>query len=140
MNDWRDDMLSKISRTPGMSRGFSFGESRTFECPLLALSGQSLALFLIVPNIGYLPPKPSDTHEMHLVAVGSACRRGLPRSTTAELENQEALQGIENSEVHEIRQIQAALNRELPQTGLLFEISGQRISEGTYGICTLCGA
>jgi RNA polymerase-binding protein DksA len=43
----------------------------------------------------------------------------------AELENQEALQGIENSEVHEIRQIQAALNR---------------ISEGTYGICTLCGA
>jgi DnaK suppressor protein len=40
----------------------------------------------------------------------------------AELENQEALQGIENSEVHEIRQIQAALNR---------------ISEGTYGICTL---
>jgi len=63
----------------------------------------------------------------------------LPRSTTnyreplfadfeeqaAELENQEALQGIENSEVHEIRQIQAALNR---------------ISEGTYGICTLCGA
>jgi len=42
-----------------------------------------------------------------------------------DLENQEALETIENSEMHEIRQIQEALNR---------------ISEGSYGICAECGA
>jgi DnaK suppressor protein len=41
-----------------------------------------------------------------------------------DLENQEALETIENSEMHEIRQIQEALNR---------------ISEGSY-ICAECGA
>jgi DnaK suppressor protein len=42
-----------------------------------------------------------------------------------DLENQEALETIENSEKHEIRQIQEALNK---------------ISEGSYGICAECGA
>jgi RNA polymerase-binding transcription factor len=42
----------------------------------------------------------------------------------AELENQDALKAIEDSEVHEIQQIQEAL---------------KRISEGTYGICVTCG-
>lgn len=42
-----------------------------------------------------------------------------------DLENQEALETIENSEMHEIRQIQEALNR---------------ISDGSYGICAECGA
>lgn len=42
----------------------------------------------------------------------------------AELENQDALGAIENSERQEIRQIQAAL---------------QRIAEGTYGVCANCG-
>jgi DnaK suppressor protein len=42
----------------------------------------------------------------------------------AELENREALKGIENSEIHEIHQIQDAL---------------RRISEGTYGVCAKCG-
>ena len=42
----------------------------------------------------------------------------------AELENQDALGAIENSELQEIRQIQLAL---------------KRIAEGTYGICTNCG-
>jgi RNA polymerase-binding protein DksA len=41
-----------------------------------------------------------------------------------DLENQGALEAIENSEIHEIHQIQEAL---------------KRISEGTYGICTHCG-
>ena len=41
-----------------------------------------------------------------------------------DLENQEALEGIENSKIHEIHQIQEAL---------------KRISEGTYGICAQCG-
>src|SRR5262249_39126589 len=41
-----------------------------------------------------------------------------------DLENQDALEAIENSEIHEIHQIQAAL---------------KRISEGTYGICAHCG-
>src|SRR6516225_7417107 len=42
----------------------------------------------------------------------------------ADLENQEALEAIENSEIREIHQIQEAL---------------KRISEGTYGICAHCG-
>jgi DnaK suppressor protein len=41
-----------------------------------------------------------------------------------DLENQEALEAIENSKIHEIRQIQAAL---------------KRISESTYGTCAHCG-
>ena len=41
-----------------------------------------------------------------------------------DLENQDALEAIENSEMHEICQIQEAL---------------KRISEGTYGICAKCG-
>jgi len=42
----------------------------------------------------------------------------------AELENQDALGAIENSELQEIRQIQVAL---------------QRIADGTYGVCANCG-
>jgi DnaK suppressor protein len=42
-----------------------------------------------------------------------------------DLENQDALEAIESSEMHEIHQIQEAL---------------KRISKGTYGICTQCGA
>ena len=42
-----------------------------------------------------------------------------------DLENQDALEGIENSEIQEIRQIEEAL---------------KRIAEGTYGVCTRCGA
>jgi RNA polymerase-binding transcription factor len=42
----------------------------------------------------------------------------------AELENQEALKGIENSEIREIHAIREAL---------------KRISEGTYGVCAKCG-
>ena len=42
-----------------------------------------------------------------------------------DLENQDALEGIENSEIQEIRQIQEAL---------------KRISESSYGICAKCGA
>src|SRR6516162_3262023 len=41
-----------------------------------------------------------------------------------DLENQTALEAIENSEIHEIHQIREAL---------------KRISEGTYGICAHCG-
>jgi RNA polymerase-binding protein DksA len=42
----------------------------------------------------------------------------------AELENQDALGAIENSELQEIRQIQEAL---------------RRIADGTYGTCANCG-
>ena len=42
----------------------------------------------------------------------------------AELENQEAIEILENSEIHEIHEIQEAL---------------KRISEGTYGVCAKCG-
>ena len=41
-----------------------------------------------------------------------------------DLENQEALEAIENSKINEIRKIQEAL---------------KRISEGTYGMCAQCG-
>jgi len=42
----------------------------------------------------------------------------------ADLENQYALEGIEISEIREIRQIDGAL---------------KRIAEGTYGVCSQCG-
>ena len=42
-----------------------------------------------------------------------------------DLEDQEALEALENSEIDEIRQIQGAL---------------KRIAEGTYGFCAQCGA
>jgi RNA polymerase-binding transcription factor DksA len=48
----------------------------------------------------------------------------ISKSRQLTLENQGALEAIENSEIHEIHQIQAAL---------------KRISEGTYGICAHCG-
>jgi len=41
------------------------------------------------------------------------------------LENQDALEGIEYSELQEIQQIKEAL---------------KRIAEGTYGVCVQCGA
>ena len=41
-----------------------------------------------------------------------------------DLENQEALEAIENSKINEIRKIQEAL---------------KRIAAGTYGICAQCG-
>jgi DnaK suppressor protein len=42
-----------------------------------------------------------------------------------DLENQDALESIKNSEIQEIHQVQGALNR---------------IAEGTYGVCVQCGA
>jgi DnaK suppressor protein len=42
-----------------------------------------------------------------------------------DLENQDALEGIKNSEIQEIHQIRGAL---------------KRIAEGTYGVCVQCGA
>ena len=42
-----------------------------------------------------------------------------------DLENQDALEGIKNSEIREVHQIQGAL---------------RRIAEGTYGVCVQCGA
>jgi DnaK suppressor protein len=46
------------------------------------------------------------------------------KEQATDLENQGALEAIENSEIHEIHQIQEAL---------------KRISDGTYGICARCG-
>jgi len=59
--------------------------------------------------------------------AGHVCRKPLSadlEEQAADLENQEALEAIENSEIREIHQIQEAL---------------KRISEGTYGICAHCG-
>jgi DnaK suppressor protein len=42
-----------------------------------------------------------------------------------DLENQDALEGIKNSEIQEIHQIERAL---------------KGIAEGTYGVCVQCGA
>ena len=42
-----------------------------------------------------------------------------------DLEDHDALEGIKNSEIQEIHQIQRAL---------------KRITEGTYGVCVQCGA
>jgi len=62
-----------------------------------------------------------------VVEIDSELRKPLSadfEDQATDLENQEALEAIENSKIHEIRQIQAAL---------------KRISEGTYGICVHCG-
>jgi DnaK suppressor protein len=62
-----------------------------------------------------------------VVEIDSELRKPLSadlEEQATDLENQEALEAIEHSGIHEIHQIQAAL---------------KRISEGTYGICAHCG-
>src|SRR5262249_45226392 len=59
-----------------------------------------------------------------LLSAGIFGLRNLNIPAFTDLENQDALGAIENSEIHEIHQIQEAL---------------KRISEGTYGICAHCG-
>jgi DnaK suppressor protein len=63
----------------------------------------------------------------HLGKVDRELHKALPADSeeqAIELENQEALEVIERTEITEIRQIEAAL---------------QRISEGTYSTCAKCG-
>jgi len=64
----------------------------------------------------------------HLAEIDSELRKRLSADSeerATDLENQDALEGIKNSEIQEIRQIQGAL---------------KRIAEGTYGVCVQCGA
>jgi len=59
--------------------------------------------------------------------IDSELRRPLSADSeerATDLENQDALEAIENSEMREIDQIRRAL---------------KQISEGTYGICAQCG-
>ena len=63
----------------------------------------------------------------HLAKVDRELHKLLPADSedqALELENQEALEVIGNTETTEIRQIEAAL---------------KRISKGTYGTCAKCG-
>ena len=63
----------------------------------------------------------------HLAKVDRELHKLLPANSedqALELENQDALEVIGNTETTEIRQIEAAL---------------KRISEGTYGTCAKCG-
>ncbi len=63
----------------------------------------------------------------HVVKVGRELHRTLPADSeeqAIELENQEALQVIGQTETTEIQQIEGAL---------------KRISDGTYGTCAKCG-
>ena len=63
----------------------------------------------------------------HLAKVDRELQKPLPADSedqAIELENQEALEVIKNTETTEIHQIEAAL---------------KRISEGTYGTCAKCG-
>ena len=65
--------------------------------------------------------------QRHLSKVDTELHKRLSADSedqAIELENQEALEVIERSDIREIRQIQAALTR---------------IADGTYGICTRCG-
>ena len=60
--------------------------------------------------------------------IDSELRKPLPADSedgAIDLENQDALESIENSDNQEIQQIGQAL---------------KRIAEGTYGVCTQCGA
>ena len=63
----------------------------------------------------------------HLAKVDRELHKRLPADSedqAIELENQEALEVIKNTETTEIHRIEAAL---------------KRISEGAYGICAKCG-
>jgi RNA polymerase-binding protein DksA len=63
----------------------------------------------------------------HLTKVDRELHKTLPADSedqAIELENQEALEVIKNTETTEIHQIEAAL---------------RRISDGTYGTCAKCG-
>ena len=64
----------------------------------------------------------------HLAEIDSELRKRLSADSeerATDLENQDALEGIKNSEIQEVHQIQGAL---------------RRIAEGTYGVCVQCGA
>ena len=64
----------------------------------------------------------------HVAEIDNELRKPLSADSqerATDLENQDALEGIKNSEIQEIRQIQGAL---------------KRIAEGTYGVCVQCGA
>jgi RNA polymerase-binding protein DksA len=63
-----------------------------------------------------------------LAEIDSELRKPLSADSeerATDLENQDALVGIKNSEIQEVHQIQGAL---------------RRIAEGTYGVCVQCGA
>ncbi len=63
-----------------------------------------------------------------LAEIDSELRKPLSADSeerATDLENQDALEGIKNSEIKEVLQIQGAL---------------RRIAEGSYGICAQCGA
>ena len=63
-----------------------------------------------------------------LAEIDSELRKPLSADSeerATDLENQDALEGIKNSEIQEVHQIQGAL---------------RRIAEGTYGVCVQCGA
>ena len=65
--------------------------------------------------------------QRHLSKVDSELHKRLSADSedqAIELENQEALEVIERTDIREIRQIQAAL---------------KRIADGTYGVCARCG-
>ena len=63
-----------------------------------------------------------------LAEIDSELRKPLSADSeerATDLENQDALEGIKSSEIHEVHQIQGAL---------------RRIAEGAYGVCVQCGA
>jgi RNA polymerase-binding transcription factor DksA len=63
----------------------------------------------------------------NITEIDSELRSLLPadwEEQAAKLESQDALPGIENSKLQEIRQIREAL---------------QRIAQGSYGVCAECG-
>jgi DnaK suppressor protein len=63
-----------------------------------------------------------------LAEIDSELRKPLSADSeerATDLENQDALEGVKNSEIQEIHQIQGTL---------------KRIAEGTYGVCAKCGA
>ena len=63
----------------------------------------------------------------NVAEIDSELRSALPadwEEQATKLEDQDALEGIEKTKLHEIRQIRSAL---------------KRIAEGSYGVCAQCG-
>ena len=79
-----------------------------------------------------LDSKPLSRHRhrgaLRLAEIDSELRKPLSADSeerATDLENHDALEGVKNSEIQEIHQIQGTL---------------KRIAEGTYGVCAKCGA
>jgi DnaK suppressor protein len=114
--------LSKgIADIGRLALGYAFGSTALHHCrtPLDMTKNEDIAKSLKT-RLSELTGRVAE--------IDSELRKPLSADSeerATDLENQDALEGIKNSEIQEIHQIRGAL---------------KRIAEGTYGVCVQCGA